>query len=118
MENQDNSHSSSSGKEQGKFTKHFHNTIGITGKKLQKQIAKNATQENQILKIFQENPDQKFSLFDISGNESIKMREGSISRCLTYLKDKERIVKLEEYRNGCCGVRNHLFKLNCNPANG
>ena len=116
--NQDFTHSSGGN---GDKNNRFYNTIGATGvelKKFQRQIE---TQEEKILALFENNPNEELTKHEVKtqlvnmGKIHERTPESSISRALTDLMNDGKIIKLDKMRMGEFDKPNHLWKLKTLP---
>lgn len=106
-----------SGGNTGKVKGDFFNTIGLVGESLVQAKIQAGTQEEKILELLRKEPNTKLTKYQIKSMlvQSGKIRdntpESSINRALTVLKDKGKVVKLDEMQQGGLGKPNHLWKL-------
>ena len=95
----------------------FYNTIGATGTELKKFQRQTETQEEKILALFEEHPQEEMTKHEIKtqlvrlGKIHEKTPESSISRALTDLMNEGKILKLDKMRMGEFDKPNHLWKL-------
>ena len=95
----------------------FYNTIGATGKELKKFQRQTETQEDKILALLEEHPQEEMTKHEIKthlvrlGKIHERTPESSISRALTGLKNDGKVLKLDKLRKGEFDKNNHLWKL-------
>jgi hypothetical protein len=95
----------------------FYNTIGTTGVDLKKFQRQAETQEEKILTLLEQHPQEEFTKHEIKtqlvrlGKIHDRTPESSISRALTDLMNDGKILKLDKMRMGEFDKPNHLWKL-------
>jgi hypothetical protein len=106
----------SSGGNNGKSNR-FYNSIGATGVDLKKFQRQAETQEEKILTLLEQHPQEEFTKHEIKtqlvnmGKIHDRTPESSISRALTDLMNDGKIMKLDKMRMGEFDKPNHLWKL-------
>jgi hypothetical protein len=106
----------SSGGNNGKSNR-FYNTIGTTGVDLKKFQRQTETQEEKILALLEEHPQEEMTKHEIKtqlvrlGKIHERTPESSISRALTDLMNDGKVLKLDKMRMGEFDKPNHLWKL-------
>lgn len=105
-----------SGENTGKNNR-FYNTIGTTGVELKKFQRQTETQEEKILALLEQHPQEEMTKHEIKthlvnmGKIHEKTPESSISRALTDLMNDGKVLKLDKMRMGEFDKPNHLWKL-------
>ena len=95
----------------------FYNTIGATGKELKKFQRQTETQEDKILALLEEHPQEEMTKHEIKtylvrlGKIHDRTPESSINRALTGLKNDGKVLKLDKLRKGEFDKNNHLWQL-------
>ena len=95
----------------------FYNTIGATGAELKKFQRQTETQEDKILALLEEHPQEELTKHEIKthlvrlGKIHDRTPESSINRALTGLKNEGKVLKLDKMRKGEFDKNNHLWKL-------
>jgi hypothetical protein len=116
--NQDFTHGS--GVNNGKSNR-FYNTIGATGTDLKKFQQQTQSQEEKILALFEENPNEELTKHEVKtqlvnmGKIHDRTPESSINRALTGLMNDGKVLKLDKMRMGEFDKPNHLWKLKTLP---
>ena len=99
----------------------FYNTIGATGSELKKFQRQTETQEDKILALLEEHPQEEMTKHEIKtylvrlGKIHDRTPESSINRALTGLKNDGKVLKLDKLRKGEFDKPNHLWKLKTLP---
>jgi hypothetical protein len=95
----------------------FYNTIGATGTELKKFQRQTETQEEKILALFENYPNEEFTKHEVKthlvnlGKIHERTPASSISRALTDLMNEGKVMKLDKMRMGEFDKPNHLWKL-------
>ena len=95
----------------------FYNTIGATGEDLKKFQRQTETQEEKILALLEEHPQEEMTKHEIKnylvrlGKMHERTPESSINRALTGLKNDGKVLKLDKMRMGEFDKPNHLWQL-------
>ena len=95
----------------------FYNTIGAAGVELKKFQRQTETQEEKILALLEQHPQEEMTKHEIKthlvrlGKIHERTPESSISRALTDLMNDGKVLKLDKMRMGEFDKPNHLWKL-------
>ena len=95
----------------------FYNTIGATGAELKKFQRQTETQEDKILALLEDPPQEEMTKHEIKthlvrlGKIHERTPESSISRALMDLMNDGKVLKLDKMRLGEFDKPNHLWKL-------
>ena len=91
---------------------HFFNTIELAGAELKQAEEQAGSQNDQVLKIFRDHPDQSFTppeIHKLYANWNTPL--SSIRRSMTTLTKADHLVMTSEMRPGWYGRNNHCWKL-------
>lgn len=90
----------------------FYQTIGLTRRELSEYHEKSITQERLIQTLFEKNPGQSFTPFEVCRACCFEdMQITSVRRAISDLTKKGVIEKTATYKMGSLGVKNHTWKL-------
>jgi Fe2+ or Zn2+ uptake regulation protein len=102
------------------MSKHFYNTIKMAGQELATEQAKNIKQEDMVLRVFQWNPNKRYSpsqvLQLVVDRNRINPPITSIRRALTDLTKRGLLIKTEHMVKGLYHLPEHTWVYNMNAS--
>jgi len=88
----------------------YYNTTRIEGNDLRRAHRQTETQQEKILSFFKKHWIMAFTPFDVQAECLPDAPITSVRRAITNLTDDNRLVKLQEYKIGKHGKRNHKWQ--------
>lgn len=89
----------------------YYNTNTETGEVLKQSHAKALTQEQKILRYFQDHPSREFTPFDIQRNVLYDSPVTSVRRAMTDLTTDGKLEKTDTQKMGKFSKMNYCWKL-------